>query len=312
MRLPEIESDFNYADQLAAYDAQNATIEALAEQFMSSGMNFKDLLVDMMMTPWFRAGSIDAAESTPSKISAHGLANIGSRKLLTPERLQQKTAAITGFTWGNFFNFITDKYDTGLGSIYSLYFGGINSASITKRSTEITPLMSSVAMTHALESACPIVLRDFIRPDNERLLFSGIDGSETPELNGDEIRAKLVELHRTFLGISYEANSEEITDVYNLFVDSMAERTSNGSNPALFWSDEECQYEYDQDFFEGTGIDSNYRTALVGYQGFPSYEFDQNIIIDFLSPLREESNYSKQAWVTVITYLMTHYYYLYE
>lgn len=312
LRFPDVESDADYASQLAAYDAQNATITALAEQFMNSGMSLKDLLTEMVVTPWFRADYIDQAESSSTMLDAHSLANLGSRKLLTPERLQQKTTAITGFTWHKYYNFNLKRYDTGLGDIYRLYYGGINSGSIIKRSTEMSPLMSSVAMAHALESSCPIVLRDLIRPDSERRLFTGIDFSETPASHSGEIREKMVELHEKFLGKRFAASSAEITSAYNLFVESWTERSAAGNEGALFWGAERCDFLFDNSFFEGTDIADTFQTLIPLERGFQRYELNGDIIGSFLGPYRADSNHTKQAWTTVIAYLMTHYYYLYD
>jgi len=184
LKLPEVEDDSIYASQLSAYDAQNQTIQSLGSEFFTSGMNLKDLLVDMLMTPWFRTAEVDESSLSDTLRAAHSLADLGSEKLLTPERLQRKTSAITGFTWFHEVESISyplfNKSTTGLGTRYRLYYDGIDSAGVTKRSTEITPLMSTVAMTHALESACPIVLREFMLPDDSRKLFNEIDQSTTP------------------------------------------------------------------------------------------------------------------------------------
>jgi len=180
LNLPEVEEDATYQAQLAAYDAQNSTIQDLVTVFNQSDMNLKDTLVEMMMSPWFRIGAVEDSELSPTLQAAQDLANVGNEKLLTPERLQRKTAAITGFNWKSNFDTLLGKTHTGLGSTYRLYYGGIDSFGVTKRSTELTPLMSTVAMSHALESACPIVLREFILPDGSRKLFNNSNASTTP------------------------------------------------------------------------------------------------------------------------------------
>ena len=64
--LPEVESDVDYQAQLVAYDAQNQEIQSLAQQFMSSGQNLKDLLVEMMMSSWFRPWERPRSKSLPA------------------------------------------------------------------------------------------------------------------------------------------------------------------------------------------------------------------------------------------------------
>lgn len=184
LRLPEVEEDATYQAQLLAYDAQTATIQALADQLSVNAMNLKDMLVEMLMSPWFRAASADEASLSATQKTAHEIAIIGNETLLTPERLMRKTRALTGFGWNNQYRYDSDRINSGLGNEYNLYYGGIDSAAVTKRSTEMTPLMSTVPATHALESACPIVLKDFMYEDGQRRLFNNISYLTTPVTEG--------------------------------------------------------------------------------------------------------------------------------
>jgi len=179
---PAVTEDNGYQAQLLAYEAQTATIEELAQDF-SSHFNLKDLLVEMMMTPWFSAETVD----DNTNIEAHIFAELGSEKLLTPERLQRKTLALTGFNWDSRPRKATtlDDLRTGFEYTYRLYYGGIDSLGITERSTEMTPLMSTVPMSAAAESSCPIVLKEFALADEERKLFFGITDLETPLLEAN-------------------------------------------------------------------------------------------------------------------------------
>lgn len=183
---PEVQSDVNYASKLMAYDAQTATIQSLANGFIAGGMNLKDLLVEMAMTPWFRASGVSEADLDPIEAEAHFLANLGSERLLTPEQLTRKTKSLTGFTWNNGFDFGRNLRRSGLSNQYPLYYGGIDSAGVTKRANDMTALMSTVAMSHAAESSCPIVLREFTLTDGSRALFNGLDPLVTPLGEGGE------------------------------------------------------------------------------------------------------------------------------
>ena len=180
---PQVLSDANYDAKLAAFEAQAVSIQSLSDQFSANGMLLKDLLLEMMMTSWFRAESVDPTVLTANLKSAHLIADLGDEVLLTPERLQLKTKDVAGFNW-RASNTEIEKQRTGFKDTYNLYYGGIDSSAITKRATELTPLMSTVAMAHSLESACPIVLREFILPDGNRKLFNGIDELTTPLTTG--------------------------------------------------------------------------------------------------------------------------------
>jgi hypothetical protein len=173
---PAVTSDLDYQARLTAYQAQAAAIEQFARNF-GKDFNLKNMLADMMMSPWFRA----AGTSRTDKREAMLLADVGTEKLLTPERLQRKTKALTGFNWGyNYRPVAPFTQSTFLGGGYRGLYGGIDSLAVTKRTRDITPMMSSVAQTLALESACPVVLKEFMLPDFKRLLFGGLDEMVTP------------------------------------------------------------------------------------------------------------------------------------
>ena len=100
-------------------------------------------------------------------------------RLLTPEELERKTAAIAGYVWGRS---LSQDVEVGRrsylnapradGARYELMYGGIDSDGITVRAGDVTPLMAAVAQRHAIEVSCPIVLRDlFLLSDEKPLPF---------------------------------------------------------------------------------------------------------------------------------------------
>jgi hypothetical protein len=180
LKRPEVATDMDYQARLLAYDAQEATIKTLAENFAKSGMNVKSLLVDLLMSEWFRSERIDAGIVTSLQMQAHQVAGLGNETLLTPEQLARKTWALTGYNWGGYRNMDLGTTISGLAKDYSLYYGGIDSNGVTKRSRDMTPLMSSAALVHALESSCPIVFGEFSLEDSRRKLFAGISDQITP------------------------------------------------------------------------------------------------------------------------------------
>tara|TARA_B110000967_G_C18827421_1_gene532132 strand:+ start:1 stop:1218 length:1218 start_codon:yes stop_codon:yes gene_type:complete len=137
-------------------------------------MNAKEMLVDMFMSPWFGGEST----TTYTFDSAHFESKFGNEQLLTPEQLSRKTQALTGVAWraspqpdGRVFS----KYEE-----LSVLLGGIDSAVVTSRAIELTPTMTSILMTHATESACPAVVRQFLTPINERSLFTVVEETMLP------------------------------------------------------------------------------------------------------------------------------------
>ena len=179
LRSPEVETDANYQQLSAAFDAQQSDIAIFAEQFRNNNFNLKSLLADMVLSPWFRAKGMEA--STDRDVE---LANVGVDRLLTPEELDAKNEAILGYTWDKYeTNWIgdPDRYGSALTGRLNLYYGGIDSNGIKERSRAMTALMANVAERNALHLACGVTTLDFFentKPE-ERRLFD-ISASTTP------------------------------------------------------------------------------------------------------------------------------------
>ena len=191
---PEDEADSGFEGMLLASNAQTAEVERLAEAFRTGfeggdPYNLKDLLVEIVLSPWFRAESV----SDDDPVRTVALQNAGVERLLTPEELAWKTHTITGYSWGreptrrrnlqygNSVNWLTDPED------YRLLYGGIDSDAVTERADAMTATMAAVAQSHALESSCAIVQREFLLlSDENRRLFGGIDKLTSPvsEMSG--------------------------------------------------------------------------------------------------------------------------------
>ena len=181
---PEDENDSGFEGMLLASSAQSAEVERLAEAFRTgiaggTPYNLKDLLVEIVLSPWFRADTV----SDNDPVRAVALRNAGIERLLTPEELAWKTEAITGYRWQRDVGNWSHHTFSGLTSDggYRLFYGGIDSDGITIRATDITPLMAAVAQSHAVESSCPIVQRELLLWSEEnRRLFQNIDKSVSP------------------------------------------------------------------------------------------------------------------------------------
>ena len=186
---PEDEGDSDFAAQLLAATAQQAEIKRLADAFrhgIAGGkpFNVRDLLAEIALSPWFRADS--TGDDDPVRHAA--LAHAGGERLLTPEELEIKTEAITGFVWGRSLSqYVKHGRDTYLNGTlpdygrYELMYGGIDSDGVARRASDLTPLMAAIAQRHAIEVSCPVVQREFfLLPDHQRRLFGGIDRTTSP------------------------------------------------------------------------------------------------------------------------------------
>ena len=181
---PEDKNDSDFEAMLLASNAQTAEVERLADAFRTGiadgePYNLKDLLVEITLSPWFRAESI----SGDNPVRAAALRNAGVERLLTPEELAWKTQVITGYRWGREIQVPIHRPHDYLTSEdrYRLLYGGIDSDGITERAGDMTPSMAAVAQSHAVESSCPIVQREFLLwQDEDRRLFGGIEKNMSP------------------------------------------------------------------------------------------------------------------------------------
>ena len=187
LEAPEVSTDTNFSVQLAAFEEQNEYIKNLAVDFSEgiaggSPFNLKDMIVEMMMSRWFRANALsDSTTGSETLGAAASLATIGTRRLLTPAELENKVHDLFGWRWNEY----PDEYSingrrTSLLNRYRIYYGGIDSVGIQDRATALTPLMFNVAELMAIKIACPAVLIDLQRPNAERELFKGITVDDTP------------------------------------------------------------------------------------------------------------------------------------
>ena len=184
---PEDPTDVDFEGRLLAANAQGAEVERLAHGFRNRfpgsfyTYNLKDLLTEIVLSKWFRADRV-TDDDPLRRVALH---DAGARRMLTPEELDRKTAALTGVRWGRHVNTrpwnIGSPLWTRLTEDFRLLYGGIDSDGITERARDITSVMAGVAKRHAARVSCPVVMREvYLLPEEERLLFAGIDPSVTP------------------------------------------------------------------------------------------------------------------------------------
>jgi len=128
------------------------------------------------MSPWFRADTM-----TEEAASLHASNITGTGRLLSPELLDRKTKAVVGYTWNEDYSEWNDfQRSTALIDQYKLTYGGIDSNAVVKRAEEMTSVMSQVALTNAAETACGAVYVDFLKTDDEKVMFKGITKFDVP------------------------------------------------------------------------------------------------------------------------------------
>lgn len=247
---PAETGEADYEGRLLAARAQHAEVARLGELFREgteagSTYNLKDLLVEIVMSPWFRADSV--YDDDP--VRAVALRNAGARRLLTPGELAAKTLSLTGVQWGRQAPTYQRRHNHALTTDYAVLYGGIGDDGDTERARDLTPVMASVSKLHAVRMACPVVLREFyLLPEDQRRLFAGIDHTVVPTNSAGEmaIKEKLVELFDKLLGVDATAASPEIVSAYDFFVDTWKRRW--GSN--RFLGDNVCEWDTDSYYLE--------------------------------------------------------------
>ena len=183
--LPPVNAEASDAgQQIRAFNAQQALISDLADGFEASGFDLKSLLADMVMSPWYRHSTL----SNPADLESRQieLATVGRGKLLTPEELDRKNRAVFGRSWRQWGDG-TNPHAIGLETAfvgqwapYATFYGGIDGAVVTKRNRSLTPLMSNVTESMAIDLSCQVVIEDFNRPRSERRVFRRVDRDTVP------------------------------------------------------------------------------------------------------------------------------------
>lgn len=190
-----------------AYQAQRKEIERIAAQFVKTNFNLKEVFKAWAVSPFYRADGMAMTSANPERQTE--LADVGLARMLGPEQLERKVAAIFGKPWGR----LKDKE-------LALLYGGIDSEEVTERAADPSGAMGAIQRTLANEVACKNVATDFTRPPAERKLFPKIEPDvlpdESPE-SDQRIREAIVHLHQLVLGRYDAADSPEVTRTYDLF-----------------------------------------------------------------------------------------------
>ncbi len=214
---PQDLDDPLYPARLRAYREQRRVIEQIAQQLTEENFNIKSAFKSWILSDFYRADGLATAVSDPARLQE--LDDVGVVRLLAPEQIERKVAAIFGKPWG--------KMDEQLAMLY----GGINSSSVTERATEPSGAMGAIQRILANDVACEHTLRDFARPPSERILFPNIEPDVVPgtSAEGDAaIRRAIVHLHDRILGQYDEADSDDVNRTFTLFAHVVADAQAQG------------------------------------------------------------------------------------
>ena len=285
LSAPSEVGDASYDTDLAAFEAQNETFDAIVAAFQDDDQNLKTIVIELVMSPYFR--TVDLDEEAEDR--ADELAALGTGRLLTPEMLNRKILAVTGYPWKRGW----DQADYLL-SDYLIFFGGIDSNSVTTRITEPNGLIASVSQRMAVQMACLAVPQDFAEEPSERVLFPMVEPTYMPEdINGFPvdradiaIRENIRYLHEHVLGELLPYSDSELDRTYDLFYETWREGVEGIAADEL-----------------GTSLPWQCRAVTDYWTEEDLPEADQ---------ITQDPNYTIRAWMAVLTYMLSDYKFIYE
>lgn len=278
----------NYSAYLKAFEVQSAVFRTIGEDFDADNMNFKTAIKSVVKSPLFRARAAAASSVEQEAI----LYDVGTANLVTPEQMQRKLRAITGYGWEdrNAQGEITTNYLTD-GNWYRIPYGGIDSNEIETRMKAPNGLMANVVLRMANEMSCRTTAQDFYLPIEQRRLFRYVERQYQPEdasgftVQGsvDKIKQNIQYLHWRVLGERLEIDDPEVQRTYDVFLETWREGRS-----ALRDNVPENQDGY-----------SNYLRCGARENPLNGEDYPQAARIE------NDSEYTIRAWMAVMTYLMS-------
>jgi hypothetical protein len=195
-----------------AYRDQRRQVEAIAARFAKNGFDLKGVFKDWVLSDFYRADGLAAAAKDPCRRAE--LDDLGLTRMLSPEQVERKVAAVFGEPWGR------------LNGQLAMLYGGIDSQEVTERAADPSGAMGAIQRILSNDVACRHVARDFARPAAERRLFPGVEPSVVPgasEASDKAIRAAIVHLHERVLGRHDAPDSAEVSRTFKLFAAVVAD-----------------------------------------------------------------------------------------
>ncbi|WP_425614936.1 DUF1592 domain-containing protein [Anatilimnocola sp. NA78] len=205
--LPPKDLDhLQYAAKHRAYAEQRKQIEAIAHQFADDKFNLKTAFKLWIVSDLYRADGIATAAKDPDRLAE--LDDIGLVRLLGPEQVERKVAAVFGERWGK----LRDQL--------SILYGGIDSEEVTERPADPSGAMGAIQRMMANEVAARHTIRDFAKEPGERALFPLVEPTTLPGASPEAdvaIRQTILQLHERLLGQYDSADSPDVERTYQLF-----------------------------------------------------------------------------------------------
>ncbi|MCA9212079.1 MAG: hypothetical protein KDB27_03365 [Planctomycetales bacterium] len=201
-----------YRARQRAYQEQRCEVERIARRFVDGELNFRHLIADWILSDFYRADGLMTAADSPERLAE--LDDIGVVRMLSPEQLERKIAAVFGRPWGR----LTEQT--------AMLYGGIDSKEVTERAAAPSGAMGAIQRTLSNDVACRNVAYDFSRKRADRVLFPNIEPDVLPGSSAEadgKIREAIVHLHERVLGRYDTCDSLEVDRTFGLFAAVIAD-----------------------------------------------------------------------------------------
>lgn len=287
LTMPGDATDPRFGPMLRAYKIQSLALNTMADRLAETDFDYRELLLEVLMSPYFRA-----ADSSPlSPEERRVFADLGLSRLLSPEHLDRKIEAITGYPWaesGQSPRFLLDP------DYFPIFYGGIDSDEIIERAAVPNGPSANVVERMSRQVACNVSARDFALEPENRLLFPFVELDQIPvDAAGNEdapavaaVRKNLVHLFSRVLDEAHRSDNAEIDVAYELFTAAMLDG-QRGVAAGEYGPSPYRQCTNATDFWTGEPTPS-----------------DQ--IFD------EDRDFTLRAWTTVLAYLLSDIHFIYE
>ncbi|AKT39849.1 DUF1588 domain-containing protein [Chondromyces crocatus] len=291
--LSPMSGEENFSDKFRAYLAQYYMFNQFAEEFEASNYDIRVVFKSIIKSPYFRARNYGGDLSGARQFE---LLQLASSRFLTPEALHRKIWAVSGYPWREG-RFGTDYLLSG--NRYKLLYGGVDHFDVLQRIGEPNGIMANVSDRMANEMSCRAVPRDFSIPQEERLLFPYVDVTFEPkDRNGfdvepaiEAIKKNIQYLHKRVLGEVLDLSHPEIERTYQLFLGTWQEGTAGMAKPE--------------------GDPDRIPRDLPG-QCHVRDEFWSAKPLPEAMHVAGDETYTVRAWMSVMTYLLSDYRFLYQ
>jgi len=212
---PKDLNDPLYESKRRAYQTQRRQTKTISTHFAQAGFNLKTAVKDWAVSEFYRADGLATEVGNPQRRAE--LDDIGMMRMLSPEQIERKIAAIFGKPWGE----LTDQM--------AMLYGGIDSNEVTERAADPSGAMGALQRILANDVACKQTAVDFARPAAERRLFPEVEPDVLPGSSPEadaRIRKNIVHLHQRVLGRYDAPDSPEVDRAFQLFAGILSDAAS--------------------------------------------------------------------------------------